>query len=63
MVDYRGDVRTRNNSKAEIFGLNLDTVTELKLNDKSIYDSEVCAFLNEFNPDLNMYTFSISLNG
>ena len=63
MVDDRGKVRTRNYRKAKIFGLNLDPVPDLQLNDESIYDSEVYKVLTEVNPELNMDAFSIDLNG
>ena len=41
MVDYRGDVRNRNDKNEKIFGLNLDPLPDLQLNDEYIYDSEV----------------------
>ena len=62
MVDYRVEVSTRRDSKENIFVLNLYTVPEMKLNEKSIYESEVCTVLNEANPNLNLYIFSIDLN-
>ena len=62
MLDYRGEVRTSNNSKAKIFVVNLDPVLELKLNYETIYDSELCTVITESNPTLNLYTFKISLN-
>ena len=62
MVYYRGGVRNRKNIKSKIFGLNLYPVPELQLNGESIYEYEVCAFLTEVNPTLNMNTFTIYLN-
>ena len=62
MVEYRGEVSTRINSKANIFGLNLYTVPEMQLNDESIYEYEVCTVITEANPTLNMYIFAIDIN-
>ena len=62
MFDYRGEIRTRNDNKENIFCTNLDTLPEMKLNYGSIYDSEVCTALTEVNTNLNMDTFEIYLN-
>ena len=62
MVDYIGEVRNKSNSRSTIFGVNLVTVPELKLNCESIYESELCAVLTEVNPTLNLGSFPISLN-
>ena len=62
MLEYRGEVRTRNNSKDNISGVNLDPVPEMKLNDESIYDFEGCAGHTEVNKPPNLYTFTISMN-
>ena len=62
MVDYRGEVRTINDSKAKIFGLNLYTLSDLKLDETYIYVYEVCTVLTEFNSTLSLETFSIALN-
>ena len=61
MLDYRVEDRTRNNIKANIFGVNLDPAPDMKLNDKPIYDSEVCAVHTEVNITLNMHTFATDL--
>ena len=62
MVYYWGQVITRNNRHANIFGLNLYPVPKMQLNDEYIYYSQVFAVLTEFDPTLNMYTFEIDLN-
>ena len=46
----------------KIFGLNLDPVTELQLNDKSIYESKVHVLLTKFKPTLNQYKSAIDIN-
>ena len=62
MYYYSWGVRTRNNSKSKIFGLKLDPVSDLQLNDGSIYESEVYTVVTKFNPTLNLDTFLIALN-
>ena len=42
--------------------MNLYPVPDMKLNDKSIYDSDLCAVINEVSPTINMDTPEISLN-
>ena len=41
MVDYRGEVRNRNDKNEKTFGLNLDPLPDLQLNDVCIFDSKV----------------------
>ena len=36
MVDYKGEVRTRKDTRETIFGMNIGPVTDLQLNDESI---------------------------
>ena len=62
MIECRGEVRNNKNSRSTTVGANLGQVPELQLNDKSIYDSDVCAVLTKVNLTTNMDKFVIALN-
>ena len=62
MIDCRGKLINRNIRKKNIFGLDLYTVTRIQLNEKYIYDSDMCVVVTEVNPPLNMDKFAIVLN-
>ena len=62
MVDYRGGIRTSNDIRSTVFGVNLGSVIYMQLNDESIYDSEMFVVLTEVNSNINMDTFAIYLN-